>query len=645
MNDRPDSSNRSDLWTIKDSEDLYGIDYWGSGYFRVNELGHVCVHPAKDDPRKIDLLDLTLDLKERGIRTPILVRFPNIVDSRIKLLNGCFTKSITDYGYKGAYRGVYPIKVNQQRHLVEEILNAGNKFDMGLECGSKPELLVALAMVENPEALIICNGFKDSEYIETALLAQKLNKKVLIVIDRFEELPLVIKVSRKLQIAPHIGFRVKLWAKGSGKWIESSGNRSKFGLSPSEIVEGVDLLKKMKMESCLELLHFHIGSQINSIKAIKSSLREASRVYCEIVSLGIPLKYIDVGGGLGVDYDGSGSSDSSVNYTEQEYANDVVHIIQQTCDEKQVHHPDIITESGRALVAHQSMLITNVLGCDEKRVSQFHGQVTENDHSTVHSLNEIYEGMDADNFNESFNDLQDLKDNVSQLFNFGVLSLKELAKAEDLIAACITKMESIASTCEDSEDILEQLQDQLSSTYFTNFSVFQSLPDSWAVGQVFPVMPIHRLEEAPDRQATLVDLTCDSDGKIEKFLDIETGETKKTLSVHSLQRNQEYFLGVFLVGAYQEILGDLHNLFGDTDAVHIKIHDNGYTVDHVVEGDTVGEILGYLEYNRTELSDRIRRMSETGILEGTLQRHEARLLMRHFEQGLSGYTYLEDLEG
>lgn len=628
-------------WNIDKSKELYGIDSWSSGYFKVNESGNVGVHPNQSR-QSIDLLELTKDLKERGIRTPILVRFPDVVGDRVKLINECFEKSISEYNYKSRYQGVYPIKVNQQRHLVEELLKRGSEYDMGLECGSKPELLVALAMVENSNSLIVCNGFKDYEYIETALLAQKLKRKVLVVVDRFDELKLIINVSKSLGIQPNIGLRVKLWAKGSGKWIESSGYRSKFGLTPSEIAEALELLEKMQMSDSLELLHFHIGSQINSIKAIKDSLREAARMYAEIQSLGFKLKYIDVGGGLGVDYDGSGMSESSVNYSEQEYANDVVSIIQDICDTNGADHPIIISESGRSLVAHQSILIMDVLGSNETRLDHFDPKIEKDDHTVLHSLNEIYNEMDIKNFNESLNDLNDLKDSIRQLFNFGVLNLKQLAKAENLIWASVTKMEVLASNTDGSEDVLEALQDMLSSTYYCNFSVFQSLPDSWAVGQVFPVMPIHRLSEKPYRQATMVDLTCDSDGKIQKFINTETGEPRKTLQVHPLKRGEDYYLGVFLVGAYQEILGDLHNLFGDTDAVHVKVHESGYTIDHVVEGDTVGEILGYLEYSRVELIDRVRRMSECGILEGYLKRSEARLLMKHYEEGLSGYTYLED---
>lgn len=631
-------------WSVQKSRELYGIPSWGNGYFNINEKGNVCVTPKGPGGPKLDMLELTKDLKERGIRTPILIRFPDIVDARIDLINQCFRKAIGEYGYKGQYRGVYPIKVNQQKHLVTEILAAGNQYSMGLECGSKPELLVALPMVDNPNALIICNGFKDSEYIETALIAQKLEKNVLVVIDRYHELPLIITISKRLGIKPRLGFRVKLWSKGSGKWVESSGNRSKFGLTPSEIVEGFDLLKRVGLENSLELLHFHIGSQITSIHAIKTSLREAARMYTEITRLGANLKFIDVGGGLGVDYDGSGHSDSSINYSEQEYANDVVSVIQELCDAQEVPHPDIISESGRALVAHQSVLIFDILGCNEMSREVFIDEIMKSDHATLQNLYYIYKNVNENNFNESYNDLVNLREDVNQLFNYGVLNLRQMAKAENLIWATITKMEKVARLCKDCDDITFELKKQLSDTYFGNFSVFQSLPDSWAVGQIFPVMPIHRLAEKPEREATLADLTCDSDGKIEKFIDITTGQPSSTLQVHNLAPGENYYFGVFLVGAYQEILGDLHNLFGDTDAVHIKIHENDYTVDHVVEGDSVGEVLSYLEYNKAELIDGVRRLSEKGILKGTLQRSEARLLMKYYEDGLNGYTYLEEAE-
>lgn len=631
-------------WSVKDSVELYGVDSWGKGYFDVNDRGNITVNPPGSENANLDLLELTEDLTERGIRTPILIRFPDIVKSRVDLLNGSFDAAINEYGYKGTYQGVYPIKVNQQRHLVEEILRVGSSHHIGLECGSKPELLVGLAMVNDPQSLIICNGFKDVEYVETAMLSQKLDKNTLIVVDRFSELPLILNLAQKLNTRPKIGFRVKLSSKGAGKWVESSGNRSKFGLTAAEIVEGVRLLNKLDMIDCLKLLHFHIGSQITSIHSIKDSLKEGARVYTELVRLGAPLEYIDVGGGLGVDYDGSGDSNSSVNYSVQEYANDVVSIIQETCDSKEVAHPIIVSESGRALVAHQSMLVFNVLGVDNTHRKHQLAKIEKIDHQIIHNLYEIHENLNCENLHESYNDTVNFREDVSNLFNYGVLSLEQLAKAENLIWANTAKMETLAAKCDDCDDLLDELKKLLSNTYFGNFSVFQSLPDSWAVGQVFPVMPIHRLCEKPTRQATIVDLTCDSDGKIEKFLDVETGDFKKTLEVHELNYQENYYLGVFLVGAYQEILGDLHNLFGDTDAVHIKMTESGYTVEHVVQGDSVGEVLGYLEYQRQELVEKVRRMSEEGIAKGSLSKSDARLLMRHYEDGLSGYTYLEDFE-
>lgn len=636
------------MWSSSDSSELYGVSTWGSPYFLVNEQGNVSVCPQGERGPRVDLLSLTEDLRERGIRPPILIRFPDIVKARVDLLHGCFKKTIFEYGYSGRYRGVYPIKVNQQRHLVEELLAAGQDHALGLECGSKPELLVALAMVKNPQSLIICNGFKDLEYVETALLSQKLGKQTLIVIDRFDELSLIINLSKKLGVQPNLGFRAKLAAKGAGKWIESSGNRSKFGLTPSEMVEGYELLQKMGMEKCLCMLHFHIGSQITEIQSIKESLKEAARFYTELYNMGANMRILDVGGGLGVDYDGTGDSDSSMNYSEQEYANDVVSIIQDTCDEKKVPHPDIVTEAGRALVAHQSLLVFNVLGNNRVTRHNLNEKNSPDDHTVIQNLFHTYNNMKSDNINEALNDLRSLEKDTQQLFSYGVLSLKQLAKAENIIGAATTKLSKIAQETEDSEYIVEELSELLSDTYFGNFSVFQSLPDSWAVKQVFPIMPIHRLDEKPTQQATLVDLTCDSDGKIEHFIDTESDDTKKTLSVHELRVDEPYYLGVFLVGAYQEILGDLHNLFGDTDAVHIRLHgnqeDSGYSVEHVVQGDSVHEILGYLEYYKTELVESVRQMSEIGIREGSLSRQEARLLMRHYEDGLNGYTYLEDPE-
>lgn len=633
-------------WNTDKSKELYKVGAWGSGFFDINDKGNIMITPQGANGPAVDLLELTQDLQERGIRVPMLIRFPDITKARIELLSQCFHKAIADYDYKGSYRGVYPIKVNQQRHLVEELIKFGSGTRLGLECGSKPELLVVLAMMATPDALVICNGFKDVEYIETAILSQKLGRNTIIVVDRASELPMIIEAAKKFNTHAKIGLRAKLHSKGAGKWIDSSGDRSKFGLTPLEIVECVELLKRENMLDSLQLLHYHIGSQIPSISSVKNSLKEGTRFYTELYEMGARLKYIDVGGGLGVDYDGSGSTDSSINYSEQEYANDVVSIIQSTCDEKSVPHPDIVTEAGRALVAHHSVLVFNVLGINEVQKKEPRLPLSKDDHRIVQELSYIHEQLSPVNIYESYHDVMHIKETILQLFTFGVLSLQQRAKAENLIWVILTKMEQIARTMKDADDLSSPLQDLLSDTYFCNFSVFQSAPDSWAVGQLFPVLPIHRLQEEPTRKAILVDLTCDSDGKIGQFIDPDTSSTAKktTLEVHELNETDPYYMGVFLVGAYQEILGDLHNLFGDTDAVHITVTNAGYTVDHVVEGDTVTEVLSYVQYNRPELIESIRRASEESILRGTISKQEARLLMRHYEEGLSGYTYLEDPE-
>ncbi len=632
-------------WNHEKSAKLYGINNWSSGYYRINSSGHVEVTPYGKDGPTLDLFELTNDLYDRGITPPILIRLPDIVKSRVELLSNCFQKAINDYKYSGSYQGVFPIKVNQQNHLIQEIVDFGRERRLGLECGSKPELLIALALMATQEALIICNGFKDVEYIETALLSQKLGRNTYIVIDRYEELNMVIKAAKKLNIRPKIGFRAKLNAQGAGKWVESSGARSKFGLTPSEIVQGIETLKKEDMLNSLELLHFHIGSQITSIQAIKSSMKEAARFFAELYALGASPKYLDVGGGLGVDYDGSGgSSDNSTNYDEQEYANDVISIIQSICEEKKIPCPNIITEAGRSLVAYSSILIFNVVG--ENRVAKPYIDITitESDSRVVKELYDIYNDLRPDNLNEYYNDLLEKKRDTMNMFSYGVLSLEQRAKAEDLHWAITTKMVKLAKENTDAEVIFWDLEKELSDTYYGNFSIFQSLPDCWALDQIFPVMPIHRLNEAPDRRAIIVDMTCDSDGKLDKFIDVEAGGTQAYLEVHELKSNEPYYIGVFLTGAYQETLGDLHNLFGDTNAVHVSIsrEDGKYTIKGVVEGDSVEEVLSYLEYNKPELVEKIRLSSEQSIAEGKITKQEAKLLMNYYQQALSGYTYLED---
>ena len=636
---RPTLKEKPENWTRQDAIEIYGIDSWGAGYFGVNEEGHVVIHPHGTKGATVDLYEIVGDLRERGIRTPILIRLMDIIDERLKLLNNCFKKAIEEYEYEGSYQGVYPIKVNQQKHLVKRILKSGAEFKTGLECGSKPELLVALAMMKYSEGLLICNGFKDSEYVETALLSQLLGYETVIVVEKPEDLDLILKVSERLNIQPNIGVRARLESPVSGKWKETSGSKSKFGLNSVEIVRCVEKLEKVEKLECLKLLHFHIGSQIPSIQSIKGSIKEGARFYTELMEMGASIQYLDVGGGLGIDYDGTGGTDSSINYSEQEYANDVVSIIQNLCDEKSIKHPTIVSESGRALTAHHSLLVFDVLGFSAHKDIGEVEKPKKGEHIVIAELYDIHEKLTKENLTESFNDVLQYRTDVSQLFSYGILSLKQRASAETLIRSIFIKMEPLAKE-EEEEEILEFIQEILVSTYYTNFSVFQSLPDSWAVGQVFPVMPIHRLTEKPDQNGVIVDLTCDSDGRVDQF--VQNGEATRSLTLHRPLSGQPYFLGIFLVGAYQEILGDLHNLFGDTDAVSITIDESGYQLEEVEEGDTVSEILSYIQYSRGELISRLREATETAIRNNTMSKTDARLFMRNYEDGLAGYTYLED---
>lgn len=574
------------------------------------------------------------------------MRFQDILHTRVKLLAKCFHQAIEESKYPGRYRGVYPIKVNQQRHVVKELMRAGYESHLGLECGSKPELLVVLSQMRDHEGLIVCNGFKDSEYIETAVLAQKLGFKIILVVDRMDELPMIIDICKKHQSKTWIGFRAKLSTKAAGMWVETSGTRSKFGLTPSEMVEGVEMLKSADMLGSLKLLHYHIGSQIPSIQFIKKALREGARFYCELKRLGAEMGYLDVGGGLGIDYDGSGHSDSSTNYNEQEYANDVVYTIGDICKEMNVPPPDIVTEAGRALTAHHSVLVFNVLGRNTFRNFDEIEPPGPNVHSTLRDLYDIYKNLQVKNLNESFNDMEQIFSDIQNLFSYGVLDLKARAKAENLYWAICTKMEGIAreakENVEEAADIHAKLQSEMSDLFFCNFSVFQSLPDAWALGQTFPVMPIQRLGEEPDRLATIGDLTCDSDGKLDHFICTKTWKGRGTLPVHEIKPNEPYFMAVFLTGAYQEILGDLHNLFGDTDAVSITVTEEGYSLDHVEQGDTIEEILSYLEYPKEKMVESVRRAAEQSLKTGEISKTEVKLLMRHFEDNLKGYTYLEE---
>ncbi len=630
-----------ELWNVQKSLDLYGIHNWGSNFFTINPQGNVEVIPfGPQSNRRVDLKELVDDLTERGIRSPVLVRFPDIVNSRIEALSNSFEQAFATFEYKGQYRGVFPIKVNQQRYLVEEMVSFGKKHRLGLEAGSKPELLIALAFMDTPEALLICNGFKDAEYIETALLAQRLGRHTVIVVDRLSELPMIIESSKNLGIRPHIGFRAKLDSKGAGKWIESSGAKSKFGLTASEMIHGIDLLKKEEMLDCLEMLHFHIGSQITALRAIKDSLIEASRIYVELAALGAGLKIMDVGGGLGVDYDGSQTNwENSVNYNLQEYANDVVGQIKAACDERNIPHPDIVTEAGRALVAHNSVLVVDILGSHKIFIKDQSPKVECEESKVISDLIALRDSLTARNINEHLQDAFKIREDGLSLFNLGYLNLRQRAALEDVYWSFCSKALSLEKTLKRAPEEFEELKKFMSDSYYCNFSLFQSAPDMWAVHQLFPIMPIHRLKEEPTRRAVLLDLTCDSDGKIDSFIDPK--DTKDALELHALNEGESYYIGFFLLGAYQEILGDFHNLLGDTDAVHVSVHDSGYTIDHIIEGDSVADVLGYVEYDKPSLIRRIRTAVEDSLSRKTISLGESRLLMKYYENGLNGYTYLE----
>jgi arginine decarboxylase len=627
-------------WTVADSTEVYGVKYWGHNYFSVAESGNVQANPAGADGPGIDLKELVDEVARRGIGLPLLIRFSDVLRSRIVELNETFKNAIAEYGYKGEFKGVYPIKVNQHRYVVEEIIRFGRPYHYGLEAGSKPELLAVMAMLDDEDALIVCNGYKDEEYIETALMASKLGRTVLIVVEKFSELALIAETAKKIGVRPRIGIRVKLAAKGSGRWEASGGDRSKFGLSTREVVEGINFLRANDLLNCFELLHFHLGSQISAIRAVKNALREAGRFYVEVCKLGAPLKYFDAGGGLGVDYDGSQTNfASSMNYTTQEYANDIVFSLQEICDAAGVPHPTIVTESGRAVVAHHSMLVVDILGVGEFDVGKAPDKLPRDSTRVVKNLFETYKEVSRKNVLESYHDALEYKEEALQLFNLGNLSLSERVVAEDIFWAICQKLLKIVRDMREVPEELEGLERALSDTYFCNFSMFQSLPDIWAIDQLFPIMPIHRLGEEPTRRAVLADITCDSDGKIDHFIDRR--DVKAVLELHPVN-GHDYYLGIFLIGAYQEILGDLHNLFGNTNTVHVSLADGGgYQIEHVVTGDTVTDVLKYVSYSREDMVARVRRFAELAVRANRMSLEETRSMLRMYEEGLAGYTYLE----
>jgi arginine decarboxylase len=629
----------ADRWTISDAAELYDVANWGKGYFSVAENGNVLVHPTKESNRSIDLKQLVDTLEWRGISLPILIRFADILKHRLREMYQAFDVSIREHGYQADYCCVYPIKVNQQRQVVEEVFNFGRAYHFGLEAGSKPELLAVLAIADN-DTPIICNGFKDDEYIEMVMLAKKIGRRMIPVVEKFTELELIAKHATQVGVKPAIGIRVKLASRGSGRWKSSGGYRSKFGLTVSEALKAVEFLKERGMEESVQLLHFHLGSQITNIRQIKGAVIEAARIYVELKKLAPELKYLDVGGGLGVDYDGSQTDfESSVNYTLEEYARDVVYHIQSICDEAEVPHPTIITESGRAIAAYHSVLVFNVLGVSGFGEEDLPASVPDDSEQCLIDLFETYRSINKKNLLETYHDAQQALDSALNLFSLGYLSLGQRSFAENFFWAICRKILKLAAELEYFPEELEGLDGMLSDTYFCNFSLFQSMPDNWAVKQLFPIMPIHRLDELPNRHAVLGDISCDSDGKVDQFIDRR--DVKKTLPLHPFN-NGSYILGAFLLGAYQEILGDMHNLFGDTNAVHVALDEHGDVVlETVVQGDTVREVLKYVQYNSQTLLDQFRKDVELAVREQRIGYEESGRLLKFYEEGLNGYTYLE----
>jgi arginine decarboxylase len=634
-----------EAWTLDRAADLYQTRGWGEPYFRINAAGHVeCVPDRTRPERAIDLHELTLDLEARGLDLPLLIRMSDVLEDRIRQLNLAFERAIEEYGYQGHYRGVFPVKCNQQKHVIDDIVEFGKPWHFGLEAGSKPELLIALAATQDPGGFIICNGYKDRAYIETALLAQSFDKTVVVVLERVEELDHVFAAMARTGMRPALGVRSKLSAKGVGRWQGSAGDRAKFGLTAAEMVEVVDRLAERDMLDCLQLLHFHIGSQISSIIPIKNALREASHIYVELARMGAKMSYLDVGGGLAVDYDGSKTDfHASMNYSEQEYAYDVVAAVDEACRKANVPAPTLISESGRSIAAHQSILIFDVVGSSDVSLAE-PAQPDAGAHRVILDLYETYANILPKNVQESYHDAMQGKEEAESLFKFGYLTLRQRAEAERLFWACCARIGEQKERQRRIPEEIEELEAEMASIYYCNMSIFQSAPDVWAIGQLFPIMPIHRLEEEPTVKATLADLTCDSDGKIDRFIDYE--DVKPTLEVHELREGERYFLAMFLNGAYQEILGDLHNLFGDTNAVHVRLEDEethgSYEVVSVVKGDSVREVLGYVEYDPDQMIERVRRQAERARRAGLIEVSQVRMLLSHYEDALRSYTYLTE---
>ncbi len=627
-------------WRIEDSAELYNINGWGVDYFSINDKGHVIVTPRKDSA-SVDLRELIDELTLSDVSTPVLIRFPDILDDRIISISNCFKSASEEYGYKAQNFIIYPIKVNQMRPVVEEIVSHGKKFNIGLEAGSKPELHAVIAINTDPESLIICNGYKDEDYIELALLAQKMGKRIFLVVEKPNELKLIASIAKRLKVKPNLGIRIKLASVGSGKWEDSGGDNSKFGLTSSELLEAIDFLEKNKMRSCLRLIHFHIGSQVTKIRRIKVALREASQFYVQLRKLGFNVEFVDIGGGLGVDYDGTGSSnsESSMNYTLQEYVNDSVSTFVDASNKNNIPHPNVITESGRSLAAHHSVLVFEVLETTTLSSWDPEEAISENDHELVKELFALWNNVNQPRMLETWHDAQQIREEALDRFSLGLIDLKTRAQTERLFWSVARKVYTIVANMKHVPDELKQISRILSDKYFCNFSLFQSLPDAWAIDQIFPIMPIHRLNEEPVVAATIQDITCDSDGKIDNF--IATRNSHHYLPVHPMKGREPYYMGVFLVGAYQEILGDLHNLFGDTNAVHVSVDEDGYRIDQVIDGESVAEVLDYVQYNAKKLVRTVETWVTSSVKSGIITLKEGKEFLSNYRSGLYGYTYLE----
>ena len=628
-------------WRIEDSAELYNINGWGLKYFSINDKGHVAVTP-REGSASVDLKELMYELQVRDVTSPVLLRFPDILDNRIEKISKCFQQAADEYGYTAKNFIIYPIKVNQMRQVVEEIVSHGKKFNIGLEAGSKPELHAVLAINTDENSLIICNGYKDENYVELALLAQKMGRRIFLVVEKLNELRLIADISKRLKIRPNIGIRIKLASSGSGKWEESGGDGSKFGLNSSELLEALDFLEKAKMTDCLKLIHFHIGSQITKIRRIKNALKEASQFYVQLQNMGFHVEFVDIGGGLGVDYDGtrSSSSESSMNYSIQEYVNDSVSALVDACAKNNLPQPNIITESGRSLTAHHSVLVFEVLETTSLPIWDEKEELGENPHELVDELYKIWDNMNQPRLLESWHDALQIREEALDLFGLGLLDLRTRAQIEQLFWSVAREVNEIASDMKHAPEELRKISKLLPDKYFCNFSLFQSLPDSWSIDQLFPIMPISRLDERPDRTATIQDITCDSDGKINNF--ISSHGANSHLAVHALNNKEPYYIGVFLVGAYQEILGDMHNLFGDTNAVHVSVYKDRYEIDQVIDGETVAEVLDYVQFSPKKLVRSVETWVTSSMKAGIITPEEGREFLSNYRSGLYGYTYLEN---